>query len=311
MLVGIIDTGVDGVAPRHRAELRRRAQPQLHDRHPAASTGRARRTGDPARTRPTSTRTATARTWPARSPRRSTASASRASPRRPTIVNLRAGQDSGYFFLQPTVDALTYAGDNGIDVVNMSYYIDPWLFNCTANPADSPAEQAEQRTIIKATQRALRYARDHGVTLVSAAGNQSTDLGDPVVRRAEPRLPAGRRPRRGRRQRLHLAADRGRRRDRVTRSGRAAQGVLLDYGIGRPTCRRRAATPATRRRRRDPPSRAPGLPESLAQPAASTRTGADAGSLVRDCDDGQGPACTTSTCKAPRWPRPTRPASRR
>jgi subtilisin family serine protease len=43
------------------------------------------------------------------------------------LVNLRAGQDSGYFFLQPSVDALTYAGDHGIDVVNMSYYIDPWL----------------------------------------------------------------------------------------------------------------------------------------------------------------------------------------
>ena len=45
------------------------------------------------------------------------------------IVNLRADQDSGYFFIQPTVDALTYAGDQGIDVVNMSFYIDPWLYN--------------------------------------------------------------------------------------------------------------------------------------------------------------------------------------
>ena len=43
------------------------------------------------------------------------------------------------------VDALTYAGDHGIDVVNMWYYIDPWLYNCAANPADSPAEQREQR----------------------------------------------------------------------------------------------------------------------------------------------------------------------
>src|SRR5512132_1158395 len=50
-----------------------------------------------------------------------------------TIVNLRAGQDSGFFFLQPSVDALTFAADHGIDVVNMSYYIDPWLYNCSAN----------------------------------------------------------------------------------------------------------------------------------------------------------------------------------
>src|SRR3954471_12460800 len=52
------------------------------------------------------------------------------------LVNIRAGQDSGFFLLQPTVDALTYAGDHGIDVVNMSFFIDPWLYNCTANPAD-------------------------------------------------------------------------------------------------------------------------------------------------------------------------------
>jgi len=91
------------------------------------------------------------------------------------IVNLRAGQDSGYFFLQPSLDALTYAGRNGIDVVNMSYYVDPWLFNCTDNPADSPADQQEQQTIITAMQRALDFARGRGVTLVSAAGNGATD----------------------------------------------------------------------------------------------------------------------------------------
>ena len=96
-----------------------------------------------------------------------------------TLVNLRAGQDSGFFFLQPSVDALTYAGDSGVDVVNMSYYIDPWQFNCRDNPADSPEAQLEQRTIIEATNRALRYASKRGVTLVGAAGNANLDLGDP------------------------------------------------------------------------------------------------------------------------------------
>jgi subtilisin family serine protease len=98
-----------------------------------------------------------------------------------TLVNIRAGQDSGFFFLQPTVDALTYAGDVGLDVVNMSFYTDPWLFNCTANPDDSPADQDEQRTIIEATQRALRYAWAHQVTLVAAAGNAAIDYTKPSV----------------------------------------------------------------------------------------------------------------------------------
>jgi subtilisin family serine protease len=105
------------------------------------------------------------------------------------LVNLRAGQDSGYFFLGPVLDALTYAGDNGIDVVNMSFYIDPWLFNCAANPADSPAEQREQRLIVSATQRAIDYARDHGVTTIAAEGNGNSDLGRPVVDDTSPDYP--------------------------------------------------------------------------------------------------------------------------
>lgn len=103
-----------------------------------------------------------------------------------SIVNLRVGQDSGYFFLQASVDGLTYAGDQGIDVVNMSYYIDPWLFNCGNNPADSAEDQAEQRTIIAATQRALDYAYKRGVTLVSAAGNGATDYTKTIVDASSP-----------------------------------------------------------------------------------------------------------------------------
>jgi lantibiotic leader peptide-processing serine protease len=92
-----------------------------------------------------------------------------------TLVNVRAGQDSGLFLLQPVVDAITYAADTGIDVVNMSFFTDPWLFNCPDNPADSAAERAEQQTIIAAHERALAYAHRHGVTLVAAAGNEAGD----------------------------------------------------------------------------------------------------------------------------------------
>jgi lantibiotic leader peptide-processing serine protease len=107
------------------------------------------------------------------------------------IVSLRAAQDSGYFFLGPTLDAFTFAGDHGIDVLNMSFFTDPWLFNCPAHPADSPAEQREQRLIVAATQRALDYARTRGVTLVAALGNAVMDLGNPVVDPISPTYPPG------------------------------------------------------------------------------------------------------------------------
>jgi len=100
-----------------------------------------------------------------------------------TIVNIRGGQDSGYFFLGPVVNALTYAGNNGLDVVNMSFYVDPWLYNCRGGaPEDalkSPEAVAEQNLIIDAMTRALGYATEHGVALVGALGNNHEDLANP------------------------------------------------------------------------------------------------------------------------------------
>src|SRR5919198_1860912 len=107
-----------------------------------------------------------------------------------SLVELKGGQDSGYFFLEPTVNALTYAGDAGLDVVNMSFYVDPWLYNCLNNPADSPQAQAEQMVIIEGMNRALEYAHDKGVTLVAALGNNHEDLGKPRTDISSPDYPA-------------------------------------------------------------------------------------------------------------------------
>ncbi|GAB7049645.1 S8 family serine peptidase [Catenuloplanes indicus JCM 9534] len=108
-----------------------------------------------------------------------------------TLVELKGGQDSGYFFLESVVNALTYAGDAGLDVVNMSFYIDPWLYNCLGNPADSAAEQAEQRATITAVRRALTYAHNKGVTLVGSLGNNHEDLGNPRPDASSPNYPGG------------------------------------------------------------------------------------------------------------------------
>jgi subtilisin family serine protease len=110
---------------------------------------------------------------------------------RVSIVNIRGGQDSGSFFLQPVVDALTYAGDAGLDVVNMSFFVDPWLYNCAANPADTPEQQAQQRTVVIAMTRALNYAHRKGVTMVVSLGNQHEDNGAPQDDETSPNFPVG------------------------------------------------------------------------------------------------------------------------
>jgi len=97
------------------------------------------------------------------------------------LVNLRAGQDSGFFFLYETVAALTEAGDLGLDVVNMSFYTDPWLWNCASRDdyisGDvSDAEIAEQAMTRELVLAATNYAHGKGVTLVAAAGNSHFNL---------------------------------------------------------------------------------------------------------------------------------------
>ncbi|MEV1285960.1 S8 family serine peptidase [Micromonospora sp. NPDC049679] len=103
-----------------------------------------------------------------------------------SLVELKTGQDSGYFFLDSVVNALVYAADKGIDVVNMSFYVDPWAFNCLNNPADSAEEQAAQQATIKGMRRALDYAHARGVTLVGALGNNHEDLGAPRTDSSSP-----------------------------------------------------------------------------------------------------------------------------
>jgi lantibiotic leader peptide-processing serine protease len=96
-----------------------------------------------------------------------------------SLVELKGGQDSGFFFVEPVVKSLVHAGRVGIDVVNMSFFIDPWLYNCFNNPADSAAEQAEQLAIITVVRRALNFAHRNGVTLIAAHGNNHEDTGKP------------------------------------------------------------------------------------------------------------------------------------
>ncbi|MGQ0840791.1 S8 family serine peptidase [Actinokineospora sp.] len=108
-----------------------------------------------------------------------------------SIVNIRGAQDSGYFFLQPVVDAMTYAGDAGLDVVNMSFFVDPWLFNCSANPADTAEQQAQQRLIVRSISRAMDYAHRKGVSQIVSLGNSHQDMANPLPDATSPNYPAG------------------------------------------------------------------------------------------------------------------------
>jgi subtilisin family serine protease len=98
-----------------------------------------------------------------------------------TIVALKACTISGYCFADSVAAALRYAGDQRLDVVNLSLFADPYLYYC--------ANEAGQRAILKELQDAARYAQSRGVVIVAAAGNEAHDLGHPVSDSISPDWP--------------------------------------------------------------------------------------------------------------------------
>lgn len=98
-----------------------------------------------------------------------------------TIVGLKACTIVGYCFADSVAAALRYAGDQRLDVVNLSLFADPYLYYC--------GNEAEQRAILEDLQSAARYAQQRGVVIVAAAGNEAHDLQHPTTDDVSPDWP--------------------------------------------------------------------------------------------------------------------------
>lgn len=100
-----------------------------------------------------------------------------------TIVALKACTEAGYCFADSVAAALRYAGDQGLDIVNLSLFADPYLYYCKS--------EAEQRAILRELEEAARYARQKGVLIVASAGNEQADLQHPGTDDISPDWPPG------------------------------------------------------------------------------------------------------------------------
>ena len=99
------------------------------------------------------------------------------------VAAIKAGNADGLFFPEAVICSFMWAGANHMDVTNNSYFADPWEYNCR--------NDAVQRAIWKAEQRAIRYAMDQGTTVVASAGNDSDDLSHPTTDVTSPDDPPG------------------------------------------------------------------------------------------------------------------------
>ncbi|HEX5165311.1 MAG TPA: S8 family serine peptidase [Thermomicrobiales bacterium] len=98
-----------------------------------------------------------------------------------TIVALKACTMAGYCFADSVAAALRYAGDQRLDVVNLSLFADPYLYYCKSD--------AQQRAILKDIEKAAKYAQQRGVLIVASAGNESADLQHPGIDPLSPDWP--------------------------------------------------------------------------------------------------------------------------
>jgi len=94
------------------------------------------------------------------------------------IAGIKAGNAAGFFFPEAVICSFMWAATHHFDVTNNSYFADPYLFNCRNDPV--------QRAIWKAESRAIGYAQQNGVAVVTAMGNESEDLAHPTVDATSP-----------------------------------------------------------------------------------------------------------------------------
>ena len=94
-----------------------------------------------------------------------------------TLVPVKVCDANGSCYVSDVVQGLTYAGQLKLNVINMSFFVDDDSFN--ASTEFKCQTDSTQKAYIDAVERALSYARNRGVSLISAIGNSDQNLAQP------------------------------------------------------------------------------------------------------------------------------------
>ncbi|MFD6752576.1 S8 family peptidase [Micromonospora gifhornensis] len=94
------------------------------------------------------------------------------------VAAVKVVDNEGYIYPEAAVCGFMWAAEQGMQLTNNSYYIDPWQLNCR--------NDARQRPVWQAVQRAIRYSQSRGVLTVASTGNSHHDLAHRFVDSGSP-----------------------------------------------------------------------------------------------------------------------------
>ncbi|POH58415.1 peptidase S8 [Arthrobacter glacialis] len=99
------------------------------------------------------------------------------------MASVKVVNDAGSIYPEYAICGFMWAGMKGMDVTNNSYYIDPMQFWC--------GDQTDQKAVLDAVERAVKWSTKQGVVHAAAAGNASYDLANKTTDNVSPNDVAG------------------------------------------------------------------------------------------------------------------------
>ncbi len=95
-----------------------------------------------------------------------------------TIVAIQATNDNRLIYPEYVTCAFMWAADHGVDIVNNSYSMDPWVYWSPTDP--------EQAAGLEAATRSIHYAQGRGLAVIAAAGNEGVSIDNPTIDNGSP-----------------------------------------------------------------------------------------------------------------------------
>ena len=89
------------------------------------------------------------------------------------IVAIKATNDNRLIYPEYVTCAFMWAADHGVDIVNNSYSMDPWVYWSPTDP--------EQAAGLEAATRSIKYAQGKGLAVIAAAGNEGVNIDNPTI----------------------------------------------------------------------------------------------------------------------------------